>query len=147
MFIMKDYFISCCDTVTKLVGEYDTSCQKQHVSDMFDNWIKLYDLKDEYPQTEGYETVYERNFVGPIQQFSDYEALGYKKQLEDFRKVMGSDMFALYDIQDKVINYIDGNRSENEIIRRCNIECGKDVTKSAAALIRLLEELNLISAL
>lgn len=147
MYIMKDYFMACCDSVNKLVVEYDTAAQKQHVSDLFDNWIRLYDLKDEYPEVTGYETVYKRNFIGPIQQFSDYEALGYKKQLDEFHKVIGNDFFALMDIQDKVINYIDGARSENDIIRRCCIECGKDVTKPAAALIKLLEELKLISAI
>ena len=48
-------------------------------------------------------------------------------------------------IEDKIINYIDGKRTVNEIIRRTSIECRRDITKPALALIKLLKDIKLIS--
>ncbi|MBR3351889.1 MAG: DUF4910 domain-containing protein [Erysipelotrichaceae bacterium] len=145
MFIMKDYFLKCCETAEKLADGCDIERQKAHVEKMFADWIELYDLSDDYPAVEGYDTVYKRDFVGPIQQLNDFEYLGYKPQLEEFRKVIGTDFFALIAIEDKIINYIDGKRTVNEIIRRTSIECRKDITKPALALIKLLKDIKLIS--
>ena len=145
MFQLKDYFMACCDSAVKLVEGYDVSARKEHVASMFDEWIKAYDLKDEYPLDESLKTVYKRDFVGPIQQLSDYKALGYGDVLNEFMKNLGSNPFAIFGVQDNVVNAIDGKRTVGEIIRKVSLEKRRDVSETVKLMLKLLEDIRLIS--
>jgi hypothetical protein len=145
MYQLKDYFVSCCESAEKLVPGYDVSAEKAHVAAMFDQWIRAYELKDEYPVDESLDTVYRRNFVGPIQQLSDYAALGYGKVLEDFMKGIGNNPFAVMRIQDALINAIDGKKTVGEIIRSISLQKRTDVKDKVLKMLQLLKDINLIS--
>ncbi len=145
MFQLKEYFLACVDSVKKIVPAYETKEQKAHVAAMFDEWIRAYGLKDEYPLDKQLDTVYKRNHVGPYQQLSDYKALGYGPVLDEFQKKLGANPFALRGVQDNVINAIDGKRTVGEIIRRVSLEKRRDVKEAALLLLELLENIGFIS--
>ncbi len=145
MFMLKDYYMECCDYAARLVGEYDCSKEKQHVADIFDNWIKFYDLSDDYPLDETLNTVYKRDFVGPVQQFSDYRAIGFGDALDEYQKNIGNDMFAMFAIEETVTNLINGKNTVGEIIRKASLEKRKRETKAVQILLKLYQDLKLIS--
>ena len=145
MFYLKDYYMSCCDYAVRMVGEYDVTREKKHIADMFDNWISLYDLKDEYPLDESLNKIYVRNFVGPVQQFSDYRATGYGEVVDEFQKAVRNNPFGMMEVQDLVTNLIDGNSTVGEIVRKASLIERRDVKELVLLLIKLYEDLNLIS--
>ena len=145
MFQLKDYFAACCGSVDRLVTGFDASNEKKHVSAMFDEWIRAYDLRDDYPIDENLNTVYKRDFIGPIQQLSDYAALGYGKVLADFMKNIGDNPFAIMRIQDSLINAIDGKKTVGEIIREVSLQKRSDVKDKVLMMLKLLQDIKLIS--
>ena len=145
MFQLKKYFQDCCESAGKLVEGYDASKQKEHVGAMFDEWIRVYDLKDEYPLDETLNTVYKRDRVGPIQQLSDYRALGYGDVLDEFMKKIGPNPFVFMGLQDAVMNAIDGKKTVGEVVRTVSLEKRRDVKENVLLLIKLLEDIKLIS--
>ena len=144
MYLLKDYYLSCAESADKLVSGYDVSKQKKHVKEIFDNFIELYDLKDEYPLQEGLDSVYTRKFVGPVQQFSDYRALGYDEAIDAYQEKTKKDPFAMMGVQDLVTNLIDGKNTVAEIIRKASLIRRKDVKEAVLVLLELYEKLGLI---
>ena len=144
MYLLKDYYLSCAESADKLVSGYDVSKQKKHVKEIFDNFIELYDLKDEYPLEEELDSVYTRKFVGPVQQFSDYRALGYDEAVDTYQEKTKKDPFAMMGVQDLVTNLIDGKNTVAEIIRKASLIRRKDVKEAVLVLLELYEKLGLI---
>ncbi len=145
MYRLRDYFVDCTESVKKLVPDYDTEKEKAHVCAMFDSWFTQFDLKDEYPCDNTLTDVYQRNFVGPIQQLSDYEALGYKEVLDDFNKKIGNNPWRMMGLGDSIQNYINGKRTVGEIVRLVSLEAMRDTKDDVLNYLGLLEQLKLIS--
>ena len=144
MYRLKDYFLACTDSVTKLVGEYDTSAEKARIEALFDGWFKAYDLQDTYPLDETLNTVYQRDFVGPIQQLSDYEALGYGDVLKAYNQKIG-DPWKMMGLADNITNSIDGKRTVGEIARLVSLDTCRDAKEQTVLYLGLLADLKLIS--
>lgn len=145
MYKLRDYFVDCTESVKKLVPGYDTEKEKAHVRAMFNSWFEQFDLKDEYPCDNTLTDVYQRNFIGPIQQLSDYEALGYKEVLDNFNKKIGNNPWRMMGLGDSIQNYIDGKRTVGEIVRLVSLEAMRDTKEDVLNYLGLLEQLKLIS--
>ncbi len=144
MYMLKDYYMACCEKAARLVEGYDAAREKDHVADLFDEWIRYYDLADEYPLDETLNRVFKRNFVGPIHRINDYSALGYGDVIAAYMKKIGNDFFAMMRVQDTVTNLIDGNNTVGQIVRRASLEKRNDVKEAVLALLQLYEDLGLI---
>ena len=144
MYYLKDYYRNCCKSAGRLVEGYDSTKEEQHVSEIFDEWIRLYDLKDEYPLDETLNTVYRRKFVGPVQQFSDYRYTGYGEVIDEYQKAIGKNPFAMMGVTDTITNLIDGRNTVGEIIRKTSLEKRKDEKDAVLVILKLYEGLNLI---
>ena len=144
MYYLKDYYRNCCRSAGRLVEGYDSTKEEQHVSEIFDEWIRLYDLKDEYPLDETLNTVYRRKFIGPVQQFSDYRYTGYGEVIDEYQKAIGKNPFAMMGVTDTITNLIDGRNTVGEIIRKTSLEKRKDEKDAVLVILKLYEGLNLI---
>ena len=142
--LLKDYYLSCVDSADKLVSGYDVTKQKKHVEKIFDNFIDLYDLKDDYPLDRSLNDIYSRKFVGPVQQFSDYRALGYGEVIDAYQEKTKKDPFAMMGVQDLVTNLIDGRNTVAQIVRKASLIRRKDVREAVLILLDLYEKLGLI---
>ncbi|MBR3005401.1 MAG: M28 family peptidase, partial [Erysipelotrichaceae bacterium] len=142
--LLKDYYLSCVESADKLVSGYDVSKQKKHVEKIFDNFIDLYDLKDDYPLDRSLNDIYSRKFVGPVQQFSDYRALGYGEVIDAYQEKTKKDPFAMMGVQDLVTNLIDGRNTVGQIVRKASLIRRKDVREAVLILLDLYEKLGLI---
>lgn len=143
MFYLKDYYMACCDTASRLVEGYDAAKEKQHVADFFDSWISFYDLSDDYPLDGSLDTVYRRKFTGPVQKFTDYRSLGYGDVVDEYLKQTPEDIFPVDPVSDLVTNLIDGKNTAGEIVRKASLEKRKDVKKEVLLLLKLYEDLDL----
>ena len=142
--LLKDYYLSCVDSADKLVSGYDVTKQKKHVEKIFDNFIDLYDLKDDYPLDGSLNDIYSRKFIGPVQQFSDYRALGYGEVIDAYQEKTKKDPFAMMGVQDLVTNLIDGRNTVGQIVRKASLIRRKDVREAVLILLDLYEKLGLI---
>ena len=60
-------------------------------------------------------------------------------------KKIGNDFFAMMRVQDTVTNLIDGSNTVGQIVRRTSLEKRSDVKEAVLALLKLYEDLGLIS--
>lgn len=142
----RKYFVECVRTASRLVEGFNADEQIRHIENMFADWMKHYDISDSYPVYSEYDTVYKREFVGPINAMKDYRNLGYGRQIDEYQeKTKGYDMFALMSVESLVVYYIDGKRTVNEIIREVSLEMRKDMKDLILVFMNTLEEINLVS--
>ena len=146
MFKYKKYYLDSLKTAERLVEGADTSKEEKIVSDMFDSWISAYDLSDSFVRYDDLDTVYKRNFVGPIESLDDYRALGKGDVLDEFNsKLQGGDRFAMMGVQSNVVYYIDGKRSLGDVVREVSVELGADRKDQVLLFVDTLKKLELIS--
>jgi len=146
MFKYKKYYLDSLKTAGRLVEGADTSKAEENVCAMFDNWIKYYGLSDSFEEYSELDTVYKRNFVGPIQGLDDYRAVGKGDVLDEFNeKMKGTDRFAMMDVQSNVVYYIDGKRTLGQVVREVSLESGKDSKDLVVLFVDTLKKLDLIS--
>ncbi len=144
MHMLKNYFLECTDTLKKFFEDIDVEKRKKEIEKVFDIWIEEYDLQDDYPCDERLDTVYKREFIGPTHQLSDYRALGYGKELDDYNRKIQKGNFDLGGIENGTLYYIDGKRTAGEIVRSVCLEMKSDVSERVLLYLELLEKLGLI---
>ena len=146
MFKYKRYYLDSLRTAGKLVEGADTSAEEANVSAMFDSWFRTYGLTDSFVTCCDLDTVYKRNFVGPIQGLDDYRALGKGEVLDTFNeKLKGADRFAMYDVESNVVYYIDGKRTLGEVVREVSLDSCTDRKDLVLLFVDTLKKLDLIS--
>ena len=117
------------------------------VCSMFDNWNVLYDINDNFEAYSDLDTVYKRNFIGPIESLDDYRALGKGDILDEFNeKLKGTERFAMMGVQSNVVYYIDGKRTLGQVVREVSLDAGKDCKELVILFAETLEKLGLITA-
>ena len=67
MFKYKKYYLDSLRSAGRLVEGADISGEEENVCAMFDAWIRSYGLSDSFVEYSDLDTVYKRNFIGPIQ--------------------------------------------------------------------------------
>ena len=144
IFMLKDYYLDALDVAGKLVEGYDVRKEKKHVENIFNEWIEYYDLKDEYPLDESLDKVYVRDFIGPVQSFSDYRVFGYGDVIDEYEKTLSDDPFEMMGLTDLITNLIDGNNTVGQIVRRVSLEKGMDLKTQVLELLKLYCGLKLI---
>ncbi|MBQ2084944.1 MAG: hypothetical protein II464_01580, partial [Oscillospiraceae bacterium] len=146
MFKFKKYYLDSLKTAGRIAEGADTSKEEKIVSDMFDSWIGTYGLSDSFEKYSDLDTVYKRNFVGPIQGLNDYRAVGKGEVLDEFDKKMeGTSRFAMYDVESNVVYYIDGKRTLGEVVREVSLDSGTDRKDLVLLFVDTLKKLDLIS--
>ena len=146
MFKYKRYYLDSLKTAGRLVEGADTSAEEANVSAMFDSWFRTYGINDSFVTCCELDTVYKRNFVGPIQGLDDYRALGKGEILDAFNeKLKGGDRFAMYEVESNVVYYIDGKRTLGEIVREVSLDSCTDRKELVLLFVDTLEKLGLIS--
>jgi hypothetical protein len=146
MFKYKRYYLDSLKTAGRLVEGADTSAEEANVSAMFDSWFRTYGINDSFVTCCELDTVYKRNFVGPIQGLDDYRALGKGEILDAFsEKLKGGDRFAMYEVESNVVYYIDGKRTLGEIVREVSLDSCTDRKELVLLFVDTLEKLGLIS--
>ena len=146
MFKYKKYYLESLRTAGKIAEGADTSKEEEIISAMFDSWINIYGLSDSFEDYSDLDTVYKRNFVGPIQGLNDYRALGKGEILDEFNKKMeGTNRFAMMDVESNVVYYIDGVRTLGQVVREVSLDSCTDRKDLVLLFVDTLEKLGLIS--
>ena len=146
MFRYKQYYLDSLSTAGRIAEGADTSAEEEVIGAMFDSWIAQYGLSDSFPTYDDLDTVYKRDFAGPIESLDDYRALGKGDILDEFNKALeGTERFAMFGVQSGTVNYIDGKRTLGDVVRNVSLDAGKDRRDLVLLYTDTLKKLGLIS--
>ena len=144
MFYLKDFYLASCDAAARLVEGYVPAAERQHAAELFDGWIRYYDLADDYPLDETLNTVWRRRFTGPIQRVSDFRARGFGDAIDKYEAASKELTPPMRKVFEPVTNLIDGKNTVGEIVRKASLEQRKDVKAQVLLLLDLYRKLGLI---
>ena len=146
MITLRRYYIDSAKTVSRLIGkEVNTEKEEKKIAETFDSWISYYELTDSYKCDETLNTVYKREFVGPIQTLNDYRAIGYGEALDEFWEKIGPNRRVMMGLDNIIIYYIDGKRTVGEIIKCVDLENLRPTGNAVVSFLELLEKMKLVS--
>lgn len=132
----------------KQYGDVDVDDDKDMIKKVGKSVMKYLDLEDEmeFEEKEEYNYVPTRLFVGPVNDIVDYKSVSRKakKAVEEYEEVAHKYGFAGMMATSYVLNYMNGERSLNDIYQEVLCECGKADIELMDAYCKVLEKLGLV---